>query len=169
MNLSAFIWSLSVMVSAGSETRYAYDVRSSFHDNMKSEQALTEITDLSIGSDSALVLGYQGISDAMLADHSFFVLTKYIHFKEGKEKIERAIEMEPHNAELRYLRMLIQLNTPGFLGYNDNIEEDFDHFIKHIRFSGLSEEWISTFVENLLASKNIGQVHQVKLMSFIER
>ena len=167
MNLSTFIWSMSVVAFSGSEPHYIYDVRSSFHDNMESEKVLSEITDMPIGADNAVVLGYQGISDAMLAQYSFFVLTKYIHFKDGKEKIEKAIELEPHNAELRYLRLLVQLNTPGFLGYQQNIEEDIDHFVKHIRFSGLSEEWISTFVNNLLISKNMESKYRKMLTTFV--
>lgn len=45
-------------------------------------------------------------------------------FKEGKEKLERAIEKQPGNVEFRFLRYAIQENAPKVLKYNNHIEED---------------------------------------------
>ncbi len=45
-------------------------------------------------------------------------------FKEGREKLEKAIEMDSENGEYRFLRLMIQENAPDMLGYNKNIQED---------------------------------------------
>lgn len=45
-------------------------------------------------------------------------------FKDGHKKLEQAIAMNPKNAKYRFLRLIIQENAPGILGYKDNIEED---------------------------------------------
>lgn len=45
-------------------------------------------------------------------------------FKEGSKKLESAIKSFPNNAEYRFLRFMIQENAPGFLRYNDNLQED---------------------------------------------
>jgi hypothetical protein len=45
-------------------------------------------------------------------------------FKAGHKELEAAIKREPHNVEYRFLRLMIQENAPGILGYNDNLEAD---------------------------------------------
>jgi hypothetical protein len=38
--------------------------------------------------------------------------------------LERAIQSDPQNIELRYLRLAIQTSIPAFLNYNKNIDSD---------------------------------------------
>lgn len=45
-------------------------------------------------------------------------------FKQGRTKLESAIKNSSDNAEYRFLRLMIQENAPGFLGYNSNLQED---------------------------------------------
>jgi hypothetical protein len=45
-------------------------------------------------------------------------------FKQGRQKLEAAIKQEPDNAEYRFLRLLVQENAPGFLGYKDDLKND---------------------------------------------
>jgi hypothetical protein len=52
-------------------------------------------------------------------------------FKAGRVKLEAAIARESDNAEFRFLRLMIQENAPGILGYNDELEKDKDFIIAH--------------------------------------
>lgn len=45
-------------------------------------------------------------------------------FKSGHKKLENAIAQDSNNAELRFLRLMIQEHAPKVLGYHKNIEED---------------------------------------------
>ena len=45
-------------------------------------------------------------------------------FKRGKLLLEYAIQQEPLNTEFRFLRFVIQENSPKFLGYSANLNED---------------------------------------------
>lgn len=45
-------------------------------------------------------------------------------FKEGRTKLEYVIKSNSHTIEFLFLRYMIQENSPGFLGYNTNLEED---------------------------------------------
>ena len=45
-------------------------------------------------------------------------------FKRGHRLLEAAIKQDPDNAEFRFLRLMIQENAPGILGYK--IDEDKD-------------------------------------------
>ncbi len=51
-------------------------------------------------------------------------------FKKGHELLEEAIKNDPGNTEFRFLRLMIQENAPGFLGYNDNEVKDSE-FIRN--------------------------------------
>jgi hypothetical protein len=50
--------------------------------------------------------------------------SKISAFKTGTSMLETAINEKTNNLELLFLRLTIQLNLPGFLNYNDNIESD---------------------------------------------
>jgi hypothetical protein len=45
-------------------------------------------------------------------------------FKQGHKMLEEAIKQDPDNAEYRFLRLIIQENAPGILGYKDDEEKD---------------------------------------------
>lgn len=45
-------------------------------------------------------------------------------FKQGKSLLENAIKTEPQNTEFRFIRLIMQENTPPALKYNKNISED---------------------------------------------
>lgn len=52
------------------------------------------------------------------------VSNKLSTFIEGRKILERAILAQPANPEYRFLRIMIQENAPGILGYSDNLNED---------------------------------------------
>jgi hypothetical protein len=45
-------------------------------------------------------------------------------FKQGHKLLEAAIAQDPDNAEFRFLRLIIQENAPGILGYKNDEEKD---------------------------------------------
>jgi hypothetical protein len=51
-------------------------------------------------------------------------------FKAGHKKLENAIQKDTANAELRFLRLIIQEHAPGFLGYRKDIERDRSYIQK---------------------------------------
>jgi hypothetical protein len=59
-------------------------------------------------------------------------------FKEGHKLLESAILQEPNNAEFRFLRLMIQENAPGILGYKDDEEKDSEFVRKS--YKSLPEE-----------------------------
>lgn len=67
---------------------------------------------------------YLGGLQTIWASHVFSPISKLNTFKEGKKNIEQAIENEPKNVELRFIRLSVQKNAPSFLGYKSNIKED---------------------------------------------
>jgi len=75
-------------------------------------------------SGSNLLLGYKGAVEMGVGRHHPNVFKKMGYFSDGKENLEKAIEKDPKNIELRFLRLTIQTNLPGFLGYGESKEID---------------------------------------------
>jgi hypothetical protein len=51
-------------------------------------------------------------------------------FKSGHSKLEAAIKKDQENAEYRFLRLLVQENAPGFLGYKRDLKADSEYIRK---------------------------------------
>lgn len=56
--------------------------------------------------------------------------TKLKLFKQGHILLEAAIKQDPNNAEFRFLRLIIQENAPGILGYKSDEEKDSEFIRK---------------------------------------
>ena len=67
---------------------------------------------------------YLGAFQTIWAKHTINPFEKLKTFNTGKTNVEESVVQAPSSAEIRLLRLSIQLNAPGFLGYNDNIAED---------------------------------------------
>ena len=71
-----------------------------------------------------LLYGYKGIATMIRAKHVFSPFKRLSYFRKGKEILTEAIEADPSNVELRYLRFSAQTKATRFLGYTDHLEED---------------------------------------------
>lgn len=99
-------------------------------------------------ADAPLALAYQGSAKARWASHSFNPYTKYQRFSEGTKQLEQALLMEPANAEIRFLRLAIQVEAPRFLGYFEEIAEDREAVVRALHKGWWNED--PTFERNLL-------------------
>lgn len=130
-------WFVSLMVAFFFLTGFAttdLDVIRANYKNVVSDKGLCEkiIANLTKKKNvSATHLAYLGGLQTIWANHVFNPLSKLKTFKEGKKNIEKAIEKEPENVELRFIRLSVQKNAPSFLGYTSNIHEDTEFIIKN--------------------------------------
>ena len=58
---------------------------------------------------------------------------KLKEFKAGRIKLEGAIDKDQKNPELKFLRLIIQENAPGILGYNKELEEDHKYVVANFK------------------------------------
>jgi hypothetical protein len=100
---------------------------------------------------NAIVLAYKGAAEVMKAQYVFSPIAKYRSFKNGSKKIEESIKNK-QTLENTYLRLIIQLNTPSFLGYDDSIKEDIIFFSERIHADKIALTWKKKFVETILKS-----------------
>lgn len=105
----------------------ANDLRESFYKAADDKQAAQQLYDSLATIDESsqpLQLGYKGMACFMICHHALNPYTKIKFFLLGKTKLEKALELDPENLELRYLRFTVQTNAPEFLGYTRNVLED---------------------------------------------
>lgn len=90
------------------------------------EKAARELLVLTENSNAGvpLMLGYKAAGHMMMAKHEGNPFKKMSHFNKGKDFLATAIDADKQNLELRFLRFAVQAEAPGFLGYQDNLEED---------------------------------------------
>ncbi|WP_413997927.1 hypothetical protein ACMDB5_08980 [Flavobacterium sp. W1B] len=103
------------------------------------------IEQLSTANESAVHLAYLGAFQTIWAKHSSGPISKLRTFTTGKRNIEEAVISKPNNIEIRLLRLSVQSNSPSFLGYKKNIEDD-KKFIQ-----SNSKNITSVFLKELMA------------------
>ena len=159
---SVFIWFLFAQIGI-----IEPDIRTDFHSQKITETYLGNLQMDNQWNLNPLVEGYVGVAETMLAEEVFWPMEKLNYFNRGKKKIEQAIDNDKDDPELRYLRLLVQLNAPRFLSYNDSIERDLIFFTNNILHSDLDLVWVKKFCSNLLNGKYISNSQQIRLNSFL--
>ena len=103
------------------------DVRLLFHKAESSQNLCIELIELLEPYDeknNTLLFGYKAGATMLMAKHLNNPFSKLSYFKKGKLMLEKAIQFDQKNVELRFLRYTIQTNVPSFLKYSDNKEND---------------------------------------------
>lgn len=137
-------------------------VRKQFPEISTEEQADAFIEELK-NDDSAEAKGYTAAMVFMKSRFVTFPFTKLKYFKKGKTILDETIIESPSNIEIRYIRFLMQKQIPDFLGYNDNIKEDFNVIVDGIKMSNLQSEMKSEIVKNMLLTKELTKEEKTTL------
>lgn len=101
-------------------------------------------------TEHALLLAYRGGFQTIWANHVFSPMAKLRTFNQGKENIERAVSIDPDSPEIRYIRLSVQKNAPGFLGYRGAIEKDTE-FLRNNQ-ERISSLWVKHHLARLLGN-----------------
>lgn len=139
--MSQFVFSrmiiLAVLMSATAayaNTGYSIaQVRSLYGQGVEDEYAAKKLHDLVIASDQndPLLLGYRGGAEALLAKHAWNPYTKIDYLEKSMKTLQRAIDLDPENTEIRFIRFSIQFYVPRFLGISKNLKEDAHSIALH--------------------------------------
>ena len=91
------------------------------------EDQLSKLTSES----KSILLAYQGAIKTIKAKFTKKASEKKAFFKAGVSAIENAVKANPENVEIRYIRLTVQENSPKFLGYHKEIEDDKEFILKN--------------------------------------
>ena len=82
-------------------------------------------------TNSSLLQAYKGAASTINADCLRSPAKKLKSFKQGRELLDQAIEKEPDNPEIRFIRYMVQDGAPAFLNYDDrdaDLQIWFDYY-----------------------------------------
>lgn len=82
-------------------------------------------------TDNAVSVGYKAAAIALKSRFAKPIKSKKQLFLEAKTLLEKQIERNPNEIELRLIRLSIQESVPKILKYKQNIEEDKDFIYKN--------------------------------------
>lgn len=111
------------------------EIRSLYHESIYSSEKSKEIITYfeNEQAKTPIEMAYEGASRMVRAKHVFFPHDKLSTFQKGKILLEEAVKKEPKSIEIRYLRFSIQLGSPSFLSYRQNLTEDRKYLIEHYK------------------------------------
>ncbi len=139
-----------------SEVRTLY--KASTLEACESEKLLNFIEDNNLIKDFPVFLAYLGSSQAMMANCVSLPHKKMSYFKQGTNNIDKAVSLAINNYEIRFLRLQIQVHSPDFLNYDNEVAEDkkiiFQHFQISLQKGGV-EEYTKYVAESLQQTVNL--------------
>lgn len=122
-----YLFFITLFVSVIATAQDLKDIRSQYPE-AEVNQEITDKLERDLANvdseNNATLLAYKGAVLTLKAKFSKSKNDKKEFFKEGVSIIENAIKADSSNIEIRYLRLSIQENSPKFLGYHKNIDND---------------------------------------------
>lgn len=88
------------------------------------------------------------------AEYVFSPVSKYNYFNRGKSMLEDYISKNPGSIDARYVRIMVQSNTPAFLNYRSSIKSDIAFVRKNIGNSNIPENIKTMILNNIDNLKN---------------
>jgi hypothetical protein len=113
-------------------------------------------------TNSPLYTGYKASATILKAKYAFSPVNKLSYFSKGTKLLEKCLLADKSNLELRFLRLSVQLKSPSFLGYNENIKEDKEFIINNIQ-NHSNMEWKQFATSFLLDSGSLTTQEKTKL------
>lgn len=99
-----------------------------------------------------IIEAYKAVAHATMAKYAFNPYSKMKYFNEGRDQLEALIAKDK-SVDNVFLRLILQLNTPDFLNYHDDIGQDLKYFIEHVNSAGLTSDHKSFMIETILEGK----------------
>ncbi len=124
------------------------NVRDNYHAIQTSEQLKDFIKYLD-KLDCEMIGPYRASAIMQQAQYSFWPTEKLRCFNKGKNELEKFIATYPDNLEARYVRLLVQSELPGFLGYRGEIETDANIIKLQIGDSDLPIKYQELILKNV--------------------
>lgn len=168
-----FLFSYSITISATDIPQsLRYKLRLLLYDSTKNKESLDSLlvitSDLRKNiniKDSPVVIAYCGIGEALLAKYTFFPWDKLIYLNKGLKLLDKAVNVDSNNLEIRFLRFTVLSNVPSFLGYSSEANYEADVLYNMLKSYEYKED--SKLIENvvrfLIKSKRLDKYKQMDL------
>ena len=128
-------------------------------------------TDLDhLNNKTPLIVAYMGALDALKAKHSWNPYSKIKSLSQASQLMQKAIDNDPHNIEIRFMRFSVQHNVPAWLGYSKNLDADRDEILQQLglkNYGTADVELTHSIIRFSIDSKRCSSSQNVKLRQYL--
>ena len=149
------------------ELRKAY--KAALKDAKEAEDFYRKLADQK-GSDP-VEMAYRAASQALMAKNSKVLNKKMSYLKASDKIFHTAIEANPGNIEIRFLRFAIGTNLPSFIQNDQSIEDDKETLIENLPKAaeyGIGKEFKKEILEYVFNSGKCSKEEEKKLKAMMD-
>jgi hypothetical protein len=153
MRITYIIISFFLITICNAQINNLDQIRKTYLESAKSEENIQKLIskceDYKSKNDS-IIYAYKAVADLMLIKYKYNPFYKLKLFTEHSRKLDLIVKNNFNNIEIRFLRYCVQKKTPKFLGYNDNLELDYQFIIQNIDINSKElQEYIRSTLKSL--------------------
>ena len=153
MRITYIIISFFLITICNAQINNLDQIRKTYLESAKSEENIQKLIskceDYKSKNDS-IIYAYRTVADLMLIKYKYNPFYKLKLFTEYSKKLDLIVKNNFTNIEIRFLRYCVQKKTPRFLGYNDNLELDYQFIIQNIDINTKElQEYIRSTLKSL--------------------
>jgi len=153
MRIAYIIISFFFIIICNAQTNKLDQIRKSYIESAKSEENINKLISTCEENKSkknSTIYAYKTVADLMLIKYKYNPLYKLKLFTNYSRKLDLIVTNNLNNIEIRFLRYCVQKQTPRFLGYNDNLELDYQFIIQNIDIQSKKlKEYIRSTLKSL--------------------
>tara|TARA_B100000795_G_C22677012_1_gene390205 strand:- start:200 stop:661 length:462 start_codon:yes stop_codon:yes gene_type:complete len=152
MRITYVIISFFFVIICNAQTNNLNQIRESY---LKSAKSVENIDKLIItcekykSKNNAIIYAYRTVADLMLLKYEYNPLYKLTLFTDYSVRLDSIVINNFNNIEIRFLRYCVQKQTPRILGYNDNLELDYQFILQNI---GTQSKELREYIRSTLES-----------------
>lgn len=115
---------------------------------------------------SPLIIAYTGTLEALKAKHSWNPYQKVSYVARSQKTLQKAVNADPANLEIRFMRFSVQHFTPAFLGYSKELNEDRRMIIKKYsqKTFGKADQVLIKNIAGFMISSNRCTSEEIKIL-----
>jgi len=135
MRTANIVISFLFIIVCNAQTNNLDQIRKSYLESAKSEENIKKLISTCeeyISKNDPIIFTYRIVADLMLIKYKYNPLYKLKLFTDYSRKLDLIVTNNFNNIEIRFLRYCVQKQSPRFLGYNDNLELDYQFIIQNV-------------------------------------
>ena len=121
-------------------------------------------------ANNTIQYAYLGATEALLAKHCLNPFSKLSYVNSALDKLNKAINLNQNNIEIRYMRFSVEANMPAYLGYSKHITEDKTILVEGLRNAKITQEnseMFLVFSNGIVNSKYCNKEDKILLSTVI--
>ncbi|KOY86643.1 hypothetical protein AD998_11265 [bacterium 336/3] len=141
--------------------------RKAYSDASKQESKLKVLEELIAQEkeESAVLLAYKAGFQALKGNYAFFPAMKLAYFWECSKLFDKALELEPDNLEVIFLRFTIECGVPSIMSYALHLQKDKKSILELLPNSNFDKEFKKAMIDFMFESGKLTESEEKILKS----